>query len=128
MTKQPKRTKHQTEPAATDTAGAPAQRGPKRSEPAATPAGSTMPPSAFAAWRRRHGLTQRAAAIAVGRTERAVQMWEAGSSPIEFSVLLSTAYHDEHPDQLRRFLDAMKDRKIGDYADLPVYEFKIERD
>lgn len=45
----------------------------------------------FKAWRRRLGITQQAAADALGTTRRAIVMWEAGDRPISRTLALACA-------------------------------------
>lgn len=50
-----------------------------------------MTAESLLAWRRRYGLTQKAAAEAIGCSRRALQQWEAGTHPVPRYIALACA-------------------------------------
>ena len=52
-------------------------------------AGDYMPASAFLAWRRSEGLTQRGAAAALGLSPRMIKYYESGEKPVPKTVKLA---------------------------------------
>lgn len=57
-------------------------------------------PISFFEWRARLGLTQEAAAVALGRTRRQVQYYESGEWAPPRIVQLAMLYLVEHPEEL----------------------------
>jgi hypothetical protein len=56
-------------------------------------AGELMPAPAFRAWMKAHGLTQDAAAQALGLSRRMIAYYLSGEKPIPKTVLLATEGH-----------------------------------